>query len=200
MRQRDKAIINDLNRFRVMSRDDLIDLHFRKLKRPVTACNTVMKRLRRDGHVKAVTNYGQYIYMPYESKIKPDSTKIPHFLRIVGFYRDVRKHERPKIFTVEPKYGAKGTVEPDIFMIWKGSPFFVEIQRTQYTQKVMDAKLDRYEAYYHGEEWKKERWQPKKKAYFPHVWIITDTQYKISKRPYQVMQSATVDELFAAVS
>lgn len=53
MRNRDKAILNDLKRFRCMSRDDIIDLHFQGLNNAVTCCNTVMKRLRRDGHVDA---------------------------------------------------------------------------------------------------------------------------------------------------
>ena len=32
MKNRDKAIIKDLQRFRCMSRDDIIDLHFQGLK------------------------------------------------------------------------------------------------------------------------------------------------------------------------
>ncbi|MHA4119940.1 replication-relaxation family protein, partial [Bacillus cereus] len=51
MKSRDKAIIKDLCRFRCLSRDDIIDLHFQGLKKAVTSCNTVMKRLRRDGSV-----------------------------------------------------------------------------------------------------------------------------------------------------
>ncbi|MFN4173526.1 MAG: hypothetical protein ACK4HV_00270, partial [Parachlamydiaceae bacterium] len=68
-----------------MSRDDIIALHFGTLRQPVTAANTVLKRLRRDGHIKAVMDRHQYLYMPADSQIKKDSAKIPHFLKIVEF-------------------------------------------------------------------------------------------------------------------
>ena len=195
MKQRDKAILNDLKRFRVLERDDIIALHFNGLKNPVTGCNTVMKRLRRDEKVKAITDRNQFLYVHAETNIKPDSSKLPHFLKIVDFYKQICQYEAPKIFTVEPKYGEKGTVEPDIFMLWKGAAFFVEIQRSIYSSKVFDAKMERYEKFYHEEEWKNKPWQMKDKKIFPYVWIITDKKYKVGERPFKVMQSQSVAEI-----
>ena len=145
----DLAILNDLERFRVLRRDDLIEIHFSHLKQPVTACNTVMKRLRRDGYVEANADNHQYLYFLSPSPIKKDSVKIPHFLKIVEFYKLLLKYEPPKTFVVEPKYGEKGKyMELDIFMLWKKGAFFVEVQRSVYSDRVMNEKVRRYEDYH----------------------------------------------------
>ena len=49
--------------------------------------------------------------------------------------------EKPKVFEVEPKVGEKGTVEPDVFAIWRKAPFYIEVQRNIYSAKVFKAKL-----------------------------------------------------------
>jgi hypothetical protein len=198
--QRDKAILNDLSRFRVMRRDDIVELHFNGLKRPVTGANTVLKRLRRDGRIKAATDRHQYLYFHGESNMKKDSMKIPHFLKIVEFYREISKHETPRIFNVEPKYGDKGTVEPDTFMIWRKAPFYVEIQRSVYSAKVFSEKMDRYETFFHGDTWRHESWQPRDKQYFPNIWVIGETRYDVGQRPFRVFQSRNVEEFLTSLS
>lgn len=195
MRKRDLAIINDLQRFRCLTRDDIIDLHFKGLKQAVTGCNTVLKRLRRDGYIEVNTNHHPYLYFPSPAPIKKDSTKIPHFLQIVEFYKSLLKYEPPKTFIVEPKYGPKGTIEPDIFMIWKHAPFFIEIQRSIYSEKVMSAKVKRYEDYYFSNEWQQEPWQPKNKKVFPVVILITDTRYKINSSYIKFYQVQSIEDL-----
>lgn len=195
MRDRDKAILKDLERFRVLSRNDIIDLHFSGLKNPIASCNTVLKRLRRDGLIEANKDRQPYLYFPSPSPIKKDSAKIPHFLKIVEFYKSVRKISQPRIFNIEPKYG-KGFMEPDVFMIWKKAPFFVEIQRSVYSDKVMKDKVRRYEMYYLSNEWQKEVWQPQNKKVFPTVLILTDTKYKIESHYIRFIQIASIDELF----
>jgi hypothetical protein len=154
MRKRDLAILNDLKRFRCLTRDDIIDLHFSDLKQPVTCCNTVLKRLRRDGYIEVSTKQQPYVYFVSPSPIKKDSTKLPHFLKIAEFYKSLIKYAEPKSFIVEPKYG-KGFMEPDAFMLWKRAPFFVEIQRSVYSDNVMNEKVSRYEAYYMSNDWNK---------------------------------------------
>lgn len=159
MKKRDMAILKDLQRFRCLTRNDIIDLHFRDLKQPITCCNTVLKRLRRDGYIEVSTHHQPYIYFPSLSSIKKDSAKIPHFLKIVEFYKGCEQYSSPKTFIVEPKYGKKGDyMEPDAFMIWKQGAFFVEIQRSVYSEKVMNEKVKRYEAYYMSNEWQQETW------------------------------------------
>nr|MCX3330287.1 hypothetical protein [Bacillus pacificus] len=128
MKNRDKAIMSNLKRFRCMSRDDIIDLHFQGLKNAVTCCNTVMKRLRRDGHVDANITQQPFIYFPQPSTLRKTSQKIPHFLGIVDAYKQLIHYEKPKLFKVEPKYGRE-YMEPDAFTIWRRSPFFIEVQK-----------------------------------------------------------------------
>jgi hypothetical protein len=192
MNQRDKAIIKNLERFRVMTRDDICDLHFSNIKYKTIQTNRVMKRLCRDDYIEVSKEYRIYRYFPSPS-IKKDSTKIPHFLAIVDFYKQILKYEEPKEFEVEPKVGDKGIIEPDIFMIWKNAPFFVEIQRKIYSKKVMAAKMKRYEQYYYGEQWHSFKWQPKDKKVFPRVWFITDHHYSIIV-PFKVIQTKNVNE------
>lgn len=194
MKKRDLAILKDLERFRVMDRDSIIDLHFKGLKQPITCCNTVLKRLRRDGYIEVNMNQQPYLYFSNPSPIKKDSTKIPHFLKIVEFYRQTKKYNCPKIFIVEPKYG-KGYMEPDVFMIWKGSPFFVEIQRSVYSSKVMDEKINRYESYFLSNEWQQEAWQPSNRKVFPSVIMVTDTRYDIQSSSITFHQVQSIDQL-----
>lgn len=180
MRKRDLAILADLQRFRCMTRDNIIDLHFKGLKNPVTCCNTVMKRLRRDGYIEVNTSQQPYIYFSSPAPIKKDSAKIPHFLKIVEFYRSLLNFEDPESFIVEPKYG-KGFMEPDAFMIWKRAPFFVEIQRSIYSEKVMSEKFRRYIPYYMSNEWQQEPWQPEDKKIFPKIILITSRRYNLPR-------------------
>ncbi|WP_110926825.1 hypothetical protein [Bacillus massiliglaciei] len=180
MRKRDLAIVKDLERFRCMTRDDIIDLHFQGLKNPVTCCNTVLKRLRRDGNIEVNTAQQPYIYFPSPSPIKKDSAKIPHFVKILEFYKCIKVYACPDTFIVEPKYG-KGYMEPDAFMIWKRAPFFVEIQRSIYSEKVMNEKFARYVSYFQSCEWQQESWQPDHKNVFPKILLITDTRYNLPR-------------------
>lgn len=194
MKKRDMAILKDLELFRCLTRDDIIELHFKGLKQAVTGCNTVMKRLRRDGYIEVCSNHQPYLYFPSPSTIKKDSSKIPHFLKIVEFYKSLLKYEEPKNFVVEPKYG-KGYMEPDAFMLWKRAPFFVEIQRSIYSKKVMNEKVNRYESYYFSNKWHSEPWQPQNKKVFPAVILITDTRYNIDSANIKLYQVQHIDQL-----
>lgn len=194
MNSRDLAILKDLQRFRCLSRDDIIDLYFSHLKQPVTGANMVLRRLRLEGHLEVNTKVQPYVYFASPSSIKKDSTKIPHFLKIVECYKGLLKFEQPRSFIVEPKYG-KGFMEPDAFMIWKQAPFFVEIQRNIYSEKVMSEKIKRYEAYFMSEEWKREPWQPVNKKVFPAVIMLTDTRYTIESSNINFIQVQSIEQL-----
>lgn len=193
MVERDREIIKSLEKFRVLDRDQLVRMHFAGLKQPITQANQVLLRLRRLGHIDCSKEYRRYLYFPIKG-IKKDSAKIKHFQAIADLYLDMMKHDKPRVFDVEPKLGDKGLVEPDAFAIWKGTPFYIEIQRNKYTQKQMGDKIKRYEAWFYGEQWKQEPWQPKDKPpIFPRVWILTETPYSVVT-PFKVIQSKTVDE------
>ncbi|PER27234.1 hypothetical protein CN485_20285 [Bacillus cereus] len=193
MRNRDKAILSDLKRFRCMSRDDIIDLHFHGVKNAVTCCNTVMKRLRRDGHVDANITQQPFIYFPQPSTLRKTSQKIPHFLGIVDVYKQLIHYEKPKLFKVEPKYG-KDYMEPDAFTIWRRSPFFIEVQKSVYSKKIMQDKINRYELYFHSQEWHNESWQPKDSKFFPSILIITDKKYDVTSSDLRIFQATSISD------
>lgn len=193
MKSRDKAILSDLKRFRCMSRDDIIDLHFQGLKNAVTCCNTVMKRLRRDGHVDANITQQPFIYFPQPSTLRKTSQKIPHFLGIVEVYKQLIHYEKPKLFKVEPKYG-RDYMEPDAFTIWRRSPFFIEVQKSVYSKKIMQDKINRYELYFHSQEWHNESWQPKDSKFFPSILIITDKKYDVTSSDLRIFQATSIHD------
>lgn len=194
MNQRDKNIVSDIERFRVLSRDLITELHFEGLKNPVTATNYVLKRLRRDGYISASTETRQYLYYPAEGSIKKGGAKVNHFLEIAKFFSELKKVEQPKRFIVEPKYGAS-MMEPDAFMIFRGAPVFVEIQRTKYSDKQMRDKLNRYEQYYLSKAWHNEPWQPVNKKVLPHIWILdlNGHKYDIPSSSYRIFQNTIAE-------
>lgn len=191
---RDKAIIDDLERFRCLTRDDIADLHFSSVKNPINEANKVLLRLRRMGHIGVSKEQRKYLYFPDKS-IKKDSSKIGHFLAIAAFYREIRTHESPYRFEVEPKLGGKGLPEPDVFMIWKKTAFYVEVQNSIFSAKVMQAKLMRYESFYASGEWQRAEWQPKDKKVFPVVWIVGKGKYESKGVSYRVLQGSVDDIL-----
>ncbi|MGQ8827064.1 replication-relaxation family protein [Bacillus sp. NA_146.1] len=199
MKSRDKAILSNLKRFRCMSRDDIIDLHFQGLKNAVTCCNTVMKRLRRDGHVDANITQQPFIYFPQPSTLRKTSQKIPHFLGIVEVYKQLIHYEKPKLFKVEPKYG-KDYMEPDAFTIWRRSPFFIEVQKSVYSKKIMQDKINRYELYFHSHEWHNESWQPKDSKFFPSILIITDKKYDVTSSDLRIFQATSIHDFMDKLS
>ncbi|WP_085523831.1 helix-turn-helix domain-containing protein [Tuberibacillus sp. Marseille-P3662] len=198
MRQRDKAIIKDLERFRVMTRDDIATLYFGNLNSPRTSANYVLKRLRRDGYIEADTNTRPFMYFPKPTTVKKGSSKISHFLKIVECYKEMRKIGGIKQFEVEPKFGDKGTIEPDIFTIWQNAPFFIEVQNSlTYSNKNMRDKLERYKAYKRSELWKELSWQVYGKEVFPTVLIITDKNYDTSfVNDFKVYQAKIISNFY----
>jgi hypothetical protein len=199
MNKRDQSILNDLIRFRCLSRDDIIDLHFAGLKKAVTCCNNVMKRLRLEGLVEVNKEGRQFVYFAKPTPIRKDSQKIPHFLAIVDTYKRMRAHSKPRLITVEPKYG-KGYCEPDMFAVWLNAPFFIEVQRSVYSKRVMQEKVARYERYWHSREWVNESWQGVKpnKPMFPNVLIITEYNYEVSSN-LRIMQVPNIEAFVAKV-
>src|SRR5690606_9778264 len=117
MRNRDKAILADLARFRALTRDQIIAIHFGGLRNPVANANAVMLRLYRQGYVDRTADYKQYVYFPAGGTLRKDSAKLRHFLAIADVYLEMRRIGGLRRFNVEPKYG-KGLAEPDAFVIW----------------------------------------------------------------------------------
>jgi len=183
--ERDKVIIKNLNKFRVMDRDSIAELHFSGLKNPQYAANNVLLRLLRDGQIQRSTAFVPYLYFGPDVQIKKDSQKINHFLAILGVYKELIKLGDFGTFLVEPKYGRKGVcAEPDIFCQYRNTNFFVEVQRTVYSEKLMNEKLERYVALYDSGIIAKDP--------FPHILILSNQRYAIDgEYPFKVFQAET---------
>lgn len=197
MRDRDKAILKDLERFRCLSRDEIAELHFQNIKKPITSTNEVMRRLRDRGKVEVITSHAPYVYALDPSPIKKDSQKIQHYHAITSVYLDmIKMRQKPAAFQIEPKFGLKGTIEPDIFTIWSNRAWFIEVQRSVYSIKTWEEKMYRYIDFFKGEEWKRETWQPKDRKVFPYVLILSPSRVALPDGlPFVVMQSPSLTEL-----
>lgn len=195
--QRDKDIIGFINQFRAVDRDSLVELFFKQLKSPVNACNSVMVRLYRLGLIERTQQYSPTVYLPVDAKIKKNSQKILHFLSILDIYKQMCIYGMPKQVIVEDKpTGRKGGIEPDLFCIFKGSPFWVEIQRNQYSEQKMQAKINLYEEFFFSDEWKTLHWQPEERSsIFPSVILITSIRYAVSSEHIRIIQVASIHEL-----
>jgi len=195
--QRDKDIIAFIHQFRAVDRDSLVDLFFKQLKSPVNACNSVMVRLYRLGLIERTQQYSPTVYLPVDAKIKKNSQKILHFLSILDVYKQMYSYSLPKNVIVEDKpTGKKGGIEPDLFCIFKGSPFWIEIQRNQYSEQKMHAKINLYEDFFFSDDWKSLHWQPEDRpALFPSVILITPVRYAVSSDHIRIIQVASIHEL-----
>ncbi|KAA8755901.1 hypothetical protein [Priestia megaterium] len=195
--QRDKDIIRFINQFRAVDRDSLVELFFKQLKSPVNACNSVMVRLYRLGLIERTQQYSPTVYLPVDAKIKKNSQKILHFLSILDVYKQMCVYSIPRNVIVEDKpTGRKGGIEPDLFCIFKGSPFWIEIQRNHYSEQKMQGKINLYEEFFFSDEWKTLQWQPQDRAaIFPSIILITPVRYAVASDHIRIIQVASIHEL-----
>jgi hypothetical protein len=178
MNKRDYSIICDIERFRCLSRDDIMTLYFSHTRNPIPAVNKILRRLVDRDLLKVDRDATPYLYFPAGSKMAFNSQKINHYRAIFNVYLGICKLGGLRRFEVEPKLGAKGTVEPDVFCIWHGTPFFIEVQLSNfYNTNYMLKKLARYEQYRLNGNWRGLDWQRKDKKVFPLVWIVSEKQY-----------------------
>lgn len=188
---RDKAIIKDLNKFRVMDRDSIAELHFSNLKKPQQAANNVLLRLMRDGQIQRSTSFVPYVYFGAESQIKKNSQKINHFLAILQTYKEIRRHGAIETFLVEPKYGKKGVAEPDAFLIFRSTGFFLEVQKSIYSEKQMLEKMDRYLELYKSGIMSNP---------FPHILMLSEQRYPLdADYPFKVFQSESFTQFLNSI-
>jgi len=206
--ERDQAVIRDINRFRVMDRDTVAELHFSHLKRPVNSANAVLKRLVANGNIRRSDAFGTpFLYLSADSKIKKDSSKIGHYLAILGVYKEMLRYGDILQFQVEPRFGGKGTVEPDVFCIFRKhgrkdkAALFIEVQKTVYSQRTMQSKLERYLQLYESDVISKEPWQPENKpSIFPRILILSEQRFALdSSYPFSVIQAPSFGHLIESL-
>lgn len=193
MRERDKAILDSLKKFRVLNRDQIIAMHFKDTKQAITNCNRVMNRLHLQGNVRVDKGSRPFNYFHGESNMKFNSMKAPHFKMIADMYITMCKYSKPQEFEVEPKIDIKGSVEPDAYAVWNGCPFYIEVQRSLYSKKVMQTKVNRYLDYFLSGLWKNPNLLSNT---FPIVIILTETEYKIDTVDgVRFLQAKDIDDL-----
>ncbi|MGG3210934.1 replication-relaxation family protein [Geobacillus stearothermophilus] len=194
MRERDKAIIETLEKFKCLTRDQIAQLFFRHTKKPHTNANFVLKRLRRDGYITARTDkaFQQYVYFPNPPSIKKNSQKVDHYLLIAQVYIDMMKYDTVKQYDIEP---IVDDFIPDAFARWKGSRWFIEAQNSLYTSKQLEQKLQKYVEWYKSDEWRKSPFVNQNKPIFPHVLIVGKINKKLnaSEYPFRVAQVESID-------
>lgn len=195
MNKRDRDIISDLERFHCLTRDQIIDLHFSHLKRPVSNANAVLLRLYRTGKIRRASEYKQYVYFPKNGSIRRDSVKLRHHLALVDVYLKMRRYGIVDTFITEPKY-SKTLAEPDIFTIVKGAPLFIEVQLSRINDKEIADKVERYEALYRSGVIEREPWQPKNRKVFPPVVFVSNTRYAIESDIVQFIQVSDIRDIF----
>lgn len=192
MRERDKAILNSLKKFRVLDRDQIISMHFDNTKQAITNCNRVMNRLYLQGAVRVDKGSRPFCYFHGESNMKFNSMKAPHFKMIADLYIRMCHYKKPEEFEVEPKIAIKGSVEPDVYALWNGVSFYIEVQRSLYTKKVMQTKVNRYLEYYLSNVWKKPQ---SLSNTFPIVMILTESDYEIETvEGVKFLQAKDIDD------
>jgi hypothetical protein len=90
---------------------------------------------------------------------------------------------------VEPKYSRKGdAAEPDIFCQYRDTNFFIEVQKTVYSEKQMQEKLNRYVDLYNTGILANP---------FPHILILSETRYAIDYSihyPFKIFQAQNFTE------
>ncbi|MEH7548236.1 replication-relaxation family protein [Neobacillus vireti] len=189
MRKRDLEILNSLDKFKCLTRDQIAALHFSKNARPYTSANNVLKRLRRDEYITANTDrsFQQYIYFPNPSPIKTDSQKIDHHLLINQTIIDMLKHSTINEFQLETKLNEDAEFIPDIYVKgWLDSDWFIECQNSLNIIKQLYSKLDKYKLYYDKGYWNNEK-----------VLIIGKVNLKFDPEdyPFKVKQIKSIQDL-----
>ncbi|PDY82766.1 hypothetical protein [Bacillus cereus] len=194
MVERDINITNDITRFRVMKRDQILKLHFKKNANGVSNGNNVLKRLVDRKYITVNKAYRPHIYFPNPATIKLDSSKIQHFLSIGDLYVSLCEIQEPRSFIVEPKF-QKGYVEPDSLIILEnGLPIFVEIQLTRYTSSMIRKKFLGYKELYESDIIKKETWQPTNKIIYPPIVMISDYRYEVDVHGLKILQYQSIQQ------
>lgn len=193
MRERDFAIIRTIETLKVASRDDIVNIFFSDHKSAISNANSILKRLVDRRFLRQSKVFQPNVYLPYESNIKDSSRKIMHYLEINKVFTTFQPYI--SFFETEPCLGPKGVVEPDNVMILNGTPFFLEMQLTNYDQKKMNDKFARYEAYYQSKAWYDFEWQKPERKVFPYVLLVSARKYQIPTNiSFKIIQVSSLEQ------
>ncbi|MEN8702453.1 replication-relaxation family protein [Bacillus infantis] len=191
MRKRDLAILESLEKFKCLTRDQLAAMHFADNANPAVTANRVLKRLRMHQYITANTDrsFQQYTYFPNPPTIKIDSQKIDHYLMIAQGFIDMNRYAAVSDYKIEPKIDG-GDFIPDATCSWLDNSWFLEFQNSLYTTKQLYSKIDKYVDYYEKGYWGKER-----------LLIIGKVNLKLDATayPFKIRQVQSIKELEASI-
>lgn len=191
MRKRDLAILESLEKFKCLTRDQLAALHFTDNANPAVTANRVLKRLRMHQYITANTDrsFQQYIYFPNPPTIKIDSQKIDHYLMIAQGFIDMDHYAKVSDYKIEPKIDGADFIS-DATCSWLDNSWFLEFQNSLYTTKQLYSKIDKYVDYYEKGFWGKER-----------LLIIGKVNLKLDATayPFKIRQVQSIKELEASI-
>ncbi len=57
----------------------------------------------------------------------------------------------------------------------------------------MQDKINRYELYFHSQEWHNEYWQLKASKFFFSILIITDKHYDVQSPYFRIFQASSIE-------
>lgn len=84
--------------------------------------------------------------------------------------------------------------------MFKSTPFYIEVQNSVYSEKVMQKKMNLYEEFFQSKEWHRFEWQPQEKKFFPYIVLLSQEKYKIDTSNVQVFQFKDINEFLSSLS
>lgn len=139
---------------------------FREYKQPEKRMSMCLKELENEGLVEGklrpigeskiwrLTIKGREMMDVKRSLIPFNNRNVEHFLAISSAYFSLQVSSSLHYFEVEGRFpfilpsGETRVYCPDIFMVWEGLPYFVEVQRTAISIKKWKEKWEMAESFY----------------------------------------------------
>lgn len=195
MRERDRKLLEYLEKFRCLTSSQIASLLFTTNARPKLSANRTLLRLKNKGYVlcNSDRSFQDYIYFINPSPIKTTSQKIDHYLSIADGYLKLNEYSPVLRYDVEEKI-PNTKFRSDAYCNWLDRYWFMEFQNSLYSASEMHQKIKRYYDYFQSEQWKEDLGLSK----FPNILIIGKLNLKFDPTEFQgmkIQQVKTIDDL-----
>lgn len=199
MNERQRAILNAVEKFRALSRVHIETMFFERTKNAKNNANNVLKKLCDRGYLVQNKAFQPFVYHVKGTKLKANGQKVSQYLQFADVYLEMVKHGSVKQIDIEPRY-QNVEVRPDMFAIWKGSLWFIECQNSTFSEKQITEKIQRYEKLLISGQYKQLPFQKYEKHTFPFVLIIGEgVPYSITSKHVRIFQAKSIDEFMATI-
>lgn len=151
--ERQEMIVKYIEKFKVMTRDQIITLFFSEVAAKVKNCNETMLKLVNRGFLKRIDAYQQYHYtLEGELEVEPRSPKYNHHIDVAELFCSIYKTPDIKVirFDVDAFMNTvTGIPSPDLIVQirlpnYKKCTFFFEVQRTSMGDAYYSSKMWKY--------------------------------------------------------